>query len=77
MTIGHEQITNYQKGYKRQRQHEAAMASTHVLDREFTAYGEMLERVEVFKYLGQLLAFNNNGIQAMCSNLNRIQGKHM
>jgi hypothetical protein len=35
------------------------------------AYGEDLERVEVFKYLGQLLAYVNNDSQAMRANLKK------
>jgi hypothetical protein len=31
----------------------------------FTAYGEDLERVEVMKYLGRLLTYNDNDSQAM------------
>ncbi len=31
----------------------------------FMAYGEDLERTEMFKYLGQLLAYNYNDSQAM------------
>jgi hypothetical protein len=33
------------------------------------AYGDKLERLEVFKNLGQLLAYNNNDTQAMQANL--------
>ena len=41
---------------------------------KFTTYGEGLERVEVFKYLGRLLAYNNNNSQAVCGNLKKAQG---
>jgi hypothetical protein len=36
-------------------------------------YGEDLERVEVFKYLGRLLAYNNNDSQATRSNLKKAR----
>ena len=39
----------------------------------FTAYREELERVEVFKYLGWLLAYNNNNAQATQSNLKKVR----
>jgi hypothetical protein len=39
----------------------------------FTAYGEDLERVEVFKYLGRLLAYDNNDSQAMRANLKKAR----
>ncbi len=35
------------------------------------AYGEDLEMVEVFKYLRQLLTYNNNDSQAMQLNLKK------
>jgi len=31
----------------------------------FTAYRDKLERVEMFKYLGRLLTYNDNDTQAM------------
>ena len=36
---------------------------------EFTAYGEPLDRVEVFKYLGRLIAFDDTDAQAIANNL--------
>ena len=36
---------------------------------EFTAYGDELERVEVFKYLGRLISFDDTDVQAVASNL--------
>ncbi|KAL7523456.1 hypothetical protein ACHAXR_000188, partial [Thalassiosira sp. AJA248-18] len=39
------------------------------LKQQFTAYGVELERVEVFKYLGRLLTYEGNDIQAVRSNL--------
>jgi hypothetical protein len=37
----------------------------------FTAYREELERVEVFKYLGWLISYNDTNNQAMRSNLQK------
>jgi hypothetical protein len=37
-------------------------------------YGKGLERVEVFKYLGCLLAYNNNNSQAVRGNLKKARG---
>ncbi len=54
-------------------QWEAAEAARIALTRTFTAYGEDLERVEVFKYLGRLLAYNHNDSQAMWSNLKKAR----
>jgi hypothetical protein len=59
------------EGWERKKQHEAAEAARIVLARMITAHGEDLERVEVFKYLGQLLTFNDNDSQAMQLNLKK------
>ena len=53
----------------RKEQHRAAVVSATSLQQELTAYEELLERVEVFKYLGRLIAFDDNDAQAMQSNL--------
>ena len=39
------------------------------LEHTFTAYGETLERVEVFQYLGRLVSYTDDDQQAMRSNL--------
>jgi len=54
-------------------QHEAAVKAGRALDRGFTAYGDELERVEVFRYLGRLLAFDDNNLQAVRSNLKKAR----
>ena len=43
------------------------------LEVNFTAYGDVLERVEVFKYLGRLMAMDDNDIQAVRSNLRKAR----
>ena len=50
-------------------QHKTTKNSTRALEESFRAYGVKLYRVEVFKYLGRLLASNDNDTQAMQSNL--------
>jgi len=52
-------------------QHEAAVDAARALEVQFTAYGEELERVEVFKYLGRLLAFDDSIVQAVPCNLKK------
>jgi hypothetical protein len=59
------------EGWERKKQHKAAEAARIALARTFTAYGEDLERVEVFKYLERLLTYDNNDSQAMQSNLKK------
>ena len=73
LALGHEQTRNCQEGFERRIQHEAAVTAGRALDQEFTAYGEKLERVEVFKYLGRLLSFDDNDIQAVRSNLKKAR----
>jgi hypothetical protein len=53
---GHHCTELCQWGWERKWQHAAAMHSQEALGCSFTAYGEELEKVEVFKYLGRLIA---------------------
>jgi hypothetical protein len=55
--------------WHQQVQHETAAAARQSLQTRFFAYGEELERVEVFKYLGRLLAYDDNDTQAIRGNL--------
>jgi hypothetical protein len=71
---GHHRTELCQRGWERKRQHAAAVRSQEALERSFTAYGEELERVEVFKYLGWLIAYDDADTQAMRSNLRKARG---
>jgi hypothetical protein len=61
-------------GVARKAQHAAVERMHLALLQMFTAYSEELERVEVFKYLGRLLAYNDNDTQAERNNLKKAQG---
>ncbi len=50
------------------------MHSQQALEHTFCANGEELERVEVFKYLGWLILFDDADNQAMGSNLRKAHG---
>jgi hypothetical protein len=52
-------------GMARRQQREAAVASAMALRCQFTVHGDALEKVEVFKYLGRMMAQDNNGVQAV------------
>jgi hypothetical protein len=65
----HQHTQLCQNGWDKKVQHEAAETSRVALAQLFTAYGDELEKVEVFKYLGRLLAYDNNDRQAMQGNL--------
>ncbi len=55
-------------------QHAAAERTHLSLQHTFTAYGEGLERVEIFKHLRRLLAFDDNDAQAVRWNLKKVRG---
>ena len=50
-------------------QRKAVSDSAVVMDAKGYEYGEELERVEVFKYLGRLIAFNDDDTRAVRGNL--------
>ena len=60
-------------GEVREAQREAAAESVRALDVTFTAYGEELERVEMFKYLGRLMAMDDNDVPAVRSNIKKAR----
>ena len=70
---GHRHTRLCREGWIRKKQHEAAEAARVALRKTFTAYGEDLKRVEVFKYLRRLLAYGDNNSQAMWSNLKKAR----
>ncbi len=55
-------------------QYAATEGAHTALQQAFTAYGEELKRVEVFKYLGRLLAYDDNDAQAVRGNLKKARG---
>jgi hypothetical protein len=61
-----------QQGWERKQQHAAAVCSQEAIRGSSTAYGEELERVEIFKYLGWLIAYDDTDTQtSMRSNLRK------
>ena len=52
-------------------QYDAAANSQLALGQSFSTYREELDQVEVFKYLGRMLAYDDNDTQAMQSNLKK------
>ena len=70
---GHWASEQCKKGTVVKVQREAAKKSALALRQPFTAYGVVLERVEVFKYLGRLMSFDDVDTQAMRSNLKKAR----
>ena len=52
---------------------EAAVDLALALRQRFTVYGEELANVEVFQYLGRLLAHDDNDSQSVRSNLKKAR----
>jgi hypothetical protein len=50
------------------------VASALALCRQFTVHGDALEKVEVFKYLGRMMAQDNNTVQAVRHQLRKARG---
>ncbi len=71
---GHHRTALCQRGWERKGQYAAAIRSQQALRRLFTVYGEELEQVDVFKYLGWLIAYDDANNQAMRSNLRKARG---
>ena len=69
----HYSSTLCRDGIALKRQREAATEAVEALGVTFTAYGDELERVEVFKYLGRLMAMDDNDRQAVRSNMRKAR----
>ena len=63
-------------GVEERQQREVAVTSTLALRQQFSVNGEALEleRVEVFKYLGRLLAQDDDDIQGIRAQLRKARG---
>ncbi len=61
-------------GTARHHQRDMAVHSALALRQQFTVHGDVLERVEVFQYLGRLLSQDDNDIRAMWSQLCKARG---
>ena len=71
---GHQTTKECQVGVEGRQQREAAVTSALALRQQFSVNGEALEQVEVFKYLGRLLAQDDDDIQAIRAQLRKARG---
>ncbi len=62
---GHWKAESCSIGVERLTQRKAAIDSAIALRCNFKVHGEVLEKVEVFKYLGRLLAQDDDDVQAV------------
>ncbi len=62
-----------QVGVERQRQREAAVTAALALCQQFTIHGNVLERVEVYKYLGRMMAQDDDDTQAIRAQLRKAR----
>ncbi len=62
-----------QVGVERKQQRETAVASALALRQQFSVRGDVLERVEVFKYLGRLLSQDDDDIQAFRAQMRKAR----
>ncbi len=70
----HIRMQECQTGVERKLQRESAVHLALALRRQFSAHEDVLEHVEVFKYLGCLLAQDNNDAQAIRQQLQKARG---
>ena len=61
----HIRMNECQIGVERKLQRETAVSLALALPRQFTVHGDVLERIKVFKYLGRLLAQDDDDAQAV------------
>ena len=67
----HRFLKECQVGVEQAKQWEVAVTSAFALRQQFSVDGEVLKQVKVFKYLGRLLAQNDDDIQAICAQLQK------
>ncbi len=69
----HEGTALCRDGHQRRVQRENASRAVEAQEKRFTARGEELEQVEVFKYLGRLLSHDNNDDLAIWANVRKAR----
>ena len=68
----HEETVLCREGQAQRAQYAAVATSSKALEGQFTVNGEELKRIEVFKYLGWFMAYDNNDVRAVKSNLRKV-----
>jgi hypothetical protein len=63
--LAHINTKECRAGTERRHQRNMAVRLALALHEQFTVHGDVLEKVEVYRYLGQLLLQDNNNVQAV------------
>ena len=71
---GHWKTESCVIGTKRKAQRKAAIDSVIALRCNFKVHGEVMEKVDIFKYFGRLLAHDVNNIQAVRLQIQKARG---
>ncbi len=69
----HQYLKECQVGVEHRKQRKTAISSALALPQQFTVHGDVLERVEVFKYLGWMMAQDDDDIQAIRAQLRKAR----
>ena len=62
-----------QVGAERRQQRETVVTAALALCQQYTIHGDVLERVEVYKYLGRMMAQDNDDAQAIHAQLRKAR----
>jgi hypothetical protein len=69
----HQLSKEFQVGVERRRQREVAVTAALALRQQFTIHGDVLEQVEFYKYLGWMMAQDDNNTQAVRAQLRKAR----
>jgi hypothetical protein len=72
--LAHINMKECRAGTERRHQQDMAVQSALALREQFMVHGDVLEKVEVYRYLGRLLLQDDNDVQAVRSQLCKVQG---
>jgi hypothetical protein len=70
----HINMKECRSGMERRHQRHIAVQSALALHEQFMVHGDVLEKVKVYRYLGRLFLQDDNNIQAVQSQLCKVQG---
>jgi hypothetical protein len=69
----HQLSKECQVGAERQQQREMAVTAAFALRQQYMNHGDVLKQVEVYKYLGRMMAQDDANAQAICAQLRKAR----